>query len=115
MTTELGQICSDIGKAGIIDINVCKEAQKWLQNGTQWLHFIDESTPNPPPNITMGCLGICNDYNDYEQYNDCRIVTWTWVESIAPHHAHTIMEICLNSGEYILVYYFSLITYELYF
>ena len=97
MTTELGQICSDIGKADITDVNDCKQAEYWLDA----LDFSDHSTPNPGPNITMGCIASCS--GDGTDCSDID-VSWTPLKSISPDYAHAIMGICLNSGKYILVH-----------
>ena len=90
MTTRLGQICSDIEKPEITDMNVCKEAQQWLQVP----EFVDQSN-NPDPELPSGCI--------YWGFENPERVIWNPVERGTPHEE--MNAICLNSGKYILVYH----------
>ena len=89
MTTQIDQMCSDIKEPEITDINVCKEAQKWLNV----FEFIDKSN-HPSPLLPSGCI--------YWGSNPERVI-WNPVERGTPHEQ--MIAICLNSGKYILVYH----------
>ena len=80
-------MCSDIKEPEITDINVCKEAQKWLNV----FEFIDKSN-HPSPLLPSGCI--------YWGSNPERVI-WNPVERGTPHEQ--MIAICLNSGKYILV------------
>ena len=80
-------MCSDIKEPEITDINVCKEAQKWLNV----YEFIDKSD-HPSPLLPSGCI--------YWGSNPERVI-WNPVERGTPHEQ--MIAICLNSGKYILV------------
>ena len=88
MTTPLGQTCSDIGQPEITDINVCKEAQQWMQV----LEFVDQSN-NPDPEMPRRC------FHDWGFQNPERVV-WNPGVRGTPHEE--MKAICLNSGKYIL-------------
>ena len=87
MTTQIGQMCSDMEKPEITDINVCKEAQKWLNV----FEFIDKSN-HPSPLLPSGCIY----WGSYPER-----VIWNPVERGTPHEQ--MKAICLSSGKFILV------------
>ena len=88
MTTQIGQMCSDIEEPEITDKNVCKEAQKWLNV----YEFIDKSD-HPSPLLPSGCI----------YWENPKRVIWNPVQRGTPHEA--MSAICLNSSKYILVYH----------
>ena len=81
-------MCSDIEEPEITDINVCKEAQKWLNV----YEFIDKSD-HPSPILPSGCI----------YWENPKRVIWNPVQRGTPHEA--MSAICLNSSKYILVYH----------
>ena len=88
----MGQMCSDIERPEITDINVCKEAQEWLHIS----NFVDQSS-YPDPEFPSGCC-----HWDHLVPSRAAVV-WNPVERGTPHEE--IKSICLDSGKYILVYH----------
>ena len=90
MTTQIGQMCSDIEEPEITDRNVCKEAQQWLKV----LEFADQSN-NPDPEMPRRC--------SYWGFPNPERVVWNPGVRGTPHEE--MNAICLKYGRYILVYH----------
>ena len=81
--TNGGEICSDIGKESIPDLEICKNAAKQLEK------TFNEEIFNEP-NLPTGCFYINN-----------VLVGWN-IYQIKSEIFGDIGEICLESGKYIL-------------
>ena len=103
MVTELGELCSDVGKPEITNINVCKEATVWLGNEVED-GFVDLSN-TPDPTSPRGC------YRHYDLPGEGPRGNWPWVVWNPVENGSRDDEsraICLKNGKCILVHIFSI-------
>ena len=97
MSTERQELCSDIGKPEITNINDCKEANFWLGENLDKIgqgEFVD-LTNDPDPTVPRGCFRIVE--------GEEMMMLWNPVDEGSTHEStHAI---CLKYGKYILVHF----------